>query len=83
MSITLTVTAKGQVTLRKEVLEHLGARQGDRLQLDLMPGGRVQVRARAGKPIGSIFGLGADPDGPKLTLEQIQALASEGWAGQG
>ena len=25
MPITLTVTAKGQITLRKEVLEHLGA----------------------------------------------------------
>ncbi len=24
MAITLTVTAKGQITLRKEVLEHLG-----------------------------------------------------------
>ena len=29
MPITLTGTAKGQITLRKEVLEHLGARPGD------------------------------------------------------
>ena len=32
MSITLTVTAKGQITLRKEVLRHLGVRPGDRLE---------------------------------------------------
>jgi bifunctional DNA-binding transcriptional regulator/antitoxin component of YhaV-PrlF toxin-antitoxin module len=27
---TLTVTAKGQVTLRKDVLEHLGVHPGER-----------------------------------------------------
>ena len=32
----LTVTAKGQVTLRKDVLEHLGVRPGDNVAL-VMP----------------------------------------------
>ena len=33
MTIFLTVTAKGQVTLRKELLAHLGVRPGQRLDL--------------------------------------------------
>jgi hypothetical protein len=28
---TLTVTAKGQVTLRKDVLEHLGVHPGEKI----------------------------------------------------
>ena len=36
MAITLTVTAKGQITLRKEVLNHLGVRPGDKLDIDLL-----------------------------------------------
>ena len=45
MAITLTVTAKGQITLRKEVREHLGARQGDKVDVDLLPDGQVLLRA--------------------------------------
>jgi hypothetical protein len=35
---TLTVTARGQVTFRKEVLQHLGIGPGDKIELDLLPG---------------------------------------------
>lgn len=35
----LTVTAKGQSTLRKEVLRHLGVKPGDKLELELLPEG--------------------------------------------
>ena len=31
---TLTVTAKGQVTLRKEILKHLGVRPGEKFAVD-------------------------------------------------
>ena len=36
MAVTLTVTAKGQITLRREVLEHLGVRPGDKIDVDLL-----------------------------------------------
>ena len=32
----LSITAKGQVTLRKEVLQHLGLRPGDKVAVDLV-----------------------------------------------
>jgi hypothetical protein len=33
--VILTVTARRQVTLRKEVLQHLGIKPGDKIELDL------------------------------------------------
>ena len=37
---TLTVTAKGQITLRKELLKHLGVQPGDKIVVDKLPDGR-------------------------------------------
>ncbi len=42
---TLTVTARGQVTFRKDVLEHLGVKPGDKIHLDLLPHGRAELTA--------------------------------------
>jgi AbrB family looped-hinge helix DNA binding protein len=41
---TLTVTAKGQVTLRKDVLAHLGIHPGDKITVEKLPGGRLEVK---------------------------------------
>ena len=79
----LTVTAKGQVTFRKDVLKHLGVQPGERVEVDMLPGGRVEVRAAAttGR-ISDAFGFLKRADGPCLSIEEIGALASEGWAGR-
>ena len=42
---TLTVTSKGQVTLRKELLDHLGVQAGDKIAVDLLPDGQASIRA--------------------------------------
>ncbi|MET3595908.1 bifunctional DNA-binding transcriptional regulator/antitoxin component of YhaV-PrlF toxin-antitoxin module [Mesorhizobium shonense] len=42
---TLTVTARGQVTFRKDVLKHLGIQPGDKIRLDLLPDGRAELKA--------------------------------------
>ena len=43
---TLTVTAKGQVTLRKDVLEHLGVHPGEKITVDKLPDGRIEFMKR-------------------------------------
>ena len=80
---TLKVTAKGQVTLRKDVLKHLGIRPGDQVDVDVLPGGRIEVRAtkRTGK-ISDAFGFLYREDGPKLTIEEINESIAAGWAGE-
>ena len=82
MTATLTVTAKGQVTLRKEVLEHLGVRPGDKVEVELLAAGRVEVRARPRLPISQVFGILKDPAKPRLTLAEIDAAIAKGWAGE-
>ncbi len=82
MGIRLTVTAKGQVTLRREVLAHMGIGPGDRVEVDLLPGGRVQVTPRRGEPIGRLFGALRRPDRHAATIEAIEAAAARGWSGE-
>lgn len=82
MSI-LTVTAKGQFTLRKELLKHLGIGPGEKVTVNMLPGGRLDVRAA--RPTGRIsdaFGLLHRPNGPSFTIEEINEAIAKGWAGE-
>jgi antitoxin PrlF len=81
MSITLTVTAKGQVTLRKEVLQHLGVTPGQKVEIDLLPSGRVQLRAKATGSIEDFIGCAHRAGSKPLTIEEINEIAARGWAG--
>ena len=83
MSITLTVTAKGQITLRKEVLAHLGVRPGDKLDVDLLADGRMQLRSKRGTPAAAVFGMLAKPGTPRLSIEALNEIVASGWAGEG
>jgi antitoxin PrlF len=81
MSI-LTVTAKGQVTLRKEVLQHLGVQPGDKIVTELLPNGKVEVHAakRSGS-IENFIGLLSRPDQKPLSVEEMNEIIADGWAG--
>jgi antitoxin PrlF len=83
MSATLTVTAKGQVTLRKEVLRHLGVAPGQTVEAQLLPDGRVELRAaRKTGTIQDSFGLLYRPGTKALTIEEINEAIEKGWAGE-
>ena len=82
MPITLTVTAKGQITLRKEVLEHLGARPGDRVDVDLLQDGCLRLRAKRGTPSSAVFGMLARPGTAPRSIEDLNEAAAAGWAGE-
>ncbi|MCK1639766.1 AbrB/MazE/SpoVT family DNA-binding domain-containing protein [Bradyrhizobium sp. 157] len=80
---TLTVTAKGQVTLRKDVLEHLGVHPGEKITVNKLPDGRIEVRAaRPTGKISDVFGLLKRKGGPSLTIEEMNKIAARGWAGK-
>lgn len=80
---TLTVTARGQVTFRKDVLQHLGVQPGERIEVDKLPDGRVSLKAMrpAGK-IDSFVGLLARKSKKVATLDEIREAAAGGWAGR-
>jgi antitoxin PrlF len=80
---TLTVTSKGQVTLRKDFLQHLGVAQGQRLELSKLPGGRLEIRAaRAEGGIDRMFGLLAGKSRKAASLKEIDDAIAAGWAGR-
>jgi len=80
---TLTITAKGQVTLRKDLLSHLGVHPGEKIAVEKLPDGRIEVRAvRGAGKISDVFGLLKRENGPRLTIEEMNEIAAEGWAGK-
>jgi len=79
----LTVTARGQVTFRKDVLQHLGVHPGEKIELDKLPDGRVALRAaRPSGKIDHFLGLLAGKTRKVATLEEINEAAAAGWAGR-
>jgi AbrB family looped-hinge helix DNA binding protein len=81
---TLTITAKGQVTLRKDVLRHLGVEPGAKVEVDLLPDGRVELRPapKADGTIAGFLGMLAGKTHVTATIEEINEAAAAGWAGE-
>jgi hypothetical protein len=78
---TLTVTAKGQVTLKKELLHHLRVSPGEKIQADKLPDGRLVVKAAEKEgSIVAFVGCLSQRGGPRLSVEEINRIASLGWA---
>jgi AbrB family looped-hinge helix DNA binding protein len=80
---TLIVTAKGQVTLDKDILKHLGINPGDKITVNKLPDGRIEVKAAG--PTGKIsdaFSFLKKKDGPSLSIEEMNRIAARGWAGK-
>ena len=80
---TLTVTAKGQITLRRDLLKHLGVQPGERIAVDKLPDGRIEMKAvqPSGK-ISDVFDFLKRKNGPSLSIEEINEVAKRGWAGK-
>jgi bifunctional DNA-binding transcriptional regulator/antitoxin component of YhaV-PrlF toxin-antitoxin module len=82
---TLSVTARGQITFRKDVLKHLGIKPGEKIRLDLLPGGRAELSAD--RPQGSwrdLQGiLKGKGNGARFTIEEINEAIAEAGAAAG
>jgi bifunctional DNA-binding transcriptional regulator/antitoxin component of YhaV-PrlF toxin-antitoxin module len=80
---TLTVTAKGQVTLRKELLDHLGIEPGQKISVEKLADGGLSVHAeRKTGQISDLVGMLKRPGQPCLSIDEINEAISEGWAGK-
>jgi bifunctional DNA-binding transcriptional regulator/antitoxin component of YhaV-PrlF toxin-antitoxin module len=78
---TLTITAKGQVTLKQELLKHLGVGPGEKVEADKLPDGRILVRAAVQDGnIADFIGSLSRRGGRKLTIDEINEITTQGWA---
>lgn len=82
---TLTVTVRGQVTFRRDVLKHLGVQPGGKIHLDLLPHGRAELTAE--KPKRSFREwhglLKGKTNGARLSIDEIGDAIAEGGAAAG
>ena len=80
---TLTITAKGQITLKRDLLRHMKVSPGERVEVEKLPDGRLVL----GPPtqtgsIADFSGCLANNKGPRLTIEQIKEATERAWAGE-
>ena len=70
------------MTLRKDLLAHLGIQSGQRVDVEVLPGGRLELHAE--QTTGSIIcfiGLLAGRSTRWASLEELNEAAASGWAG--
>jgi len=80
---TLRITAKGQITLRKAVLEALGAKPGDKVEVVPAPGGGVTLRpANKSGSLASVYCRFADRVAEPVSIEEMNEVIAAGWAGE-
>ena len=80
---SLAVTMKGQVTLKRDLLQHLGVKAGERIEIDKLPGGALRIQAaRSSGSIDSFIGRHAGKAKKALTIEEMNEIAAAGWAGE-
>ncbi|MDR2213852.1 MAG: AbrB/MazE/SpoVT family DNA-binding domain-containing protein [Pseudomonadales bacterium] len=80
---TLTVTPRGQVTFPKDILRHLGVKPGEKIKLNLLSDGRVELRsARVPGSFAALRGILKDKtNGACLSIEEISdAIADAGFS---
>lgn len=78
-----TVTAKGQITLRKELLQHLGVRAGEKVNAEQLPGGEVRLRAtQATGKISDVFGMLKREGQRPISIDEMNETIAKGWAGE-
>ena len=67
---TTTITSKGQITLPKEVREHLHVHEGDRVEFVIDDQGKVEMRPLSGS-IQSLFGLLLQPGTRAVSVQEM------------
>ena len=79
MAIELKITAKGQVTLRWSVLEHLGVVPGEKVSVSLLPDGRVALAPTSiVHDIRALRGVLRRPGRRPVSLRQMQDAIESG-----
>lgn len=81
---TLSVTARGQVTFRKDILNHLGIQPGGKIRLELLPDGRAELKAETQRVMAELHGmLKGKTNGACFTIEEINNVIAEAGAAAG
>ena len=76
----LTITARGQITLKRELLNHLGIAPGQQLEVHKLADGVLALKAAAPHGLDAFAGCLPPPAKPALSVVDINALIAQRWA---
>ena len=77
----LTITAKGQITLRRELLQYLGIAPGQQVEVHKQANGVLALQAKAPQGLEAFAGC-LPPPQKALSAEEMNAIITSGWTGQ-
>ena len=77
----LTVTTKGQITLRRELLQYLGIAPGQQVEVHKQANGVLTLQAKAPQGLEAFAGC-LPPPPQALRVDEMNAIIASGWAGQ-
>ena len=77
----LTITAKGQITLRRELLQFLGIAPGQKVEVNKLPNGVLALQAVAPKGLEAFAGC-LPPHDKALSVKEMNTVIANGWAVQ-
>jgi bifunctional DNA-binding transcriptional regulator/antitoxin component of YhaV-PrlF toxin-antitoxin module len=76
----LTITSKGQITLRRELLQYLGISPGQQVEIHKQANGVLTLQAKA--PEGLEAFAGCLPAPPKaLSVDEMNDIIAKSWGG--
>jgi hypothetical protein len=81
---TLTVTSKGQITLKRAILERLGIKPGQKVAASFLPNGHLEISPLIdpGPDIRAARGMLHRPGRPPLTIGDMQDAIEAGASGE-
>lgn len=78
---TLTVTAKGQITLRQDLLKHLGVVPGQKVEVHKLPDGTLTVRSHIQDgDVNDFIACLYKPDTPIVSIDGMNEIITQSWA---
>lgn len=75
----LTVTAKGQITLKRELLQYLGISPGQQLEVNKLANGVLTLHAKTEHGLETFSGCLPKPS-KALSVQDMNDLIAKSWA---
>ena len=78
---TLTVTTKGQITLRQDLLKHLGVVPGQKVEVHKLPDGTLTIGSSVHDgDVNDFIACLRKPNTPVISIDEMNEVIAQSWA---
>ena len=78
---TLTITAKGQITLRQDLLKHLGVAPGQQVEVHKLPDGTLTIGSHTQDgDVNDFIACLHKPNTPVISIDEMNEVIAQSWA---